>query len=55
MDLDIGFELAIGLEITCFVGGVSVDDVGAVVLEISEGEEDNVSGNDPDLAERREA
>jgi hypothetical protein len=49
VDGEIILELSVGFEVTSLVRGVSVDDVGAVVLELSEGEEDDVAGGDPDL------
>jgi hypothetical protein len=49
VDGEIILELSVGLEVPRLVRGVSVDDVGAVVLELSEGEEDDVARGDPDL------
>lgn len=42
-------QLSIGLEVTSFVRSVSVDNISTVVLEISEGEEDDVADNNPNL------
>lgn len=50
VDREVALELAVRLEIARLVRCVPVDNVGAVVLEITEGEEDNVAGCDPDLA-----
>jgi hypothetical protein len=49
VDLEVGLELAVSLERTGLVGGVTVDDIGLVVLEVTEREEDNVTASDPDL------
>lgn len=49
VDLEIGLELAIRLEIPGFVGCVFVDNVRAVVLEIAKREEDDIAGYYPDL------
>jgi hypothetical protein len=48
-DLEVRLELAVGLERTRLVGRVAVDDVGLVVLEVTEREEDDVALGDPDL------
>lgn len=42
-------QLSIGFEVTSFVRSVSVDNISTVVLEISEGEEDDVADNNPNL------
>ena len=52
MDGKVGLELAVGLEVARLVRGVLVDHVGAVVLEIPEGEEDDVPRDYPHLQAR---
>ena len=54
MDLEVGFQLSISLEVSSLVGGVSVNDVGSLILEVSEGEEDNIACYYPDLPEPTE-
>lgn len=49
VDLCVLGELAVGLESTGLVGGVLEDDIALVVLEISEGEKDDIALVDPDL------
>ena len=49
VDLEVRLELPVRLQITRLVGRVLVDDVCALVLELSEREEDDVAGYDPDL------
>lgn len=49
VDLGVLGELAVGLEGTGLVGSVLEDHVALVVLEVSEGEEDDVALVDPDL------
>lgn len=49
VDLCVLGQLAKVLEITSLVGGVLEDDVALAVLEVSEGEEDDVALVDPDL------
>lgn len=49
VDLCVFGELAQVLQVTGLVGGVLEDDVALVVLEVSEGEEDDVALVDPDL------
>lgn len=49
VDLGVLGKLAVGLEGTGLVGGVLEDDVALVVLEVAEGEENDVTLVDPDL------
>lgn len=49
VDLGVLGELAVGLEGSGLVGSVLEDDVALVVLEVSEGQEDDVALVDPDL------
>lgn len=49
VDLGVLGELTVGLEGTGFVGSVLEDNIALVVLEISQGEKDDVTLVDPDL------
>jgi hypothetical protein len=51
MNRKVRLELSVCLEISSFVGSVSVNDIGNVVLELSEGEEDDIALDYPDLQE----
>jgi hypothetical protein len=51
MNREVGFELAVGFQITSFVRCVSVDYVGYVVLEFTEGEENDIALDDPNLVD----
>jgi hypothetical protein len=49
VDLEVRLELAVRLQITRLVGGVFVDDIRSVVLEVSQRQENDITRNDPDL------
>ncbi len=50
VDGEIALQLSVRLEISRFISRVFMDHIGAVVLEISQRKEDDISGNDPDLS-----
>lgn len=49
VDRKVGFELSVRFQVTRLIRGVFMDDVCSLILELSEREEDDIAGGDPDL------